>query len=106
MPPKLTSLPFPLSFDDITSSSPSYAWTLRGHRGPWSDAECLLRWHSVPSPRPFHSDDGDEDSDGDGPCSLINPHNRVQLALPAVAREHDDLYFGLDRNQEWRTLMR
>jgi hypothetical protein len=30
----------------------------------------------------------------------------VQLALPAVAREHDDLYFGLDRNQEWRTLMR
>lgn len=84
---------------------------MRGHRGPWSDAECLLRWHSVPSPRPSPShshseDDEDDDSDGDGPCSLINPYNRVQLALPAVAREHDDLYFGLDRNQEWRTLMR
>lgn len=36
----------------------------------------------------------------------MNVHNAMHVALPAVAREDDDLLFGLDRNHEWRTLLR
>jgi hypothetical protein len=58
------------------------------HRGNLTDAESLLRYHTV-----------DLSTDG-------NPYNAIHLALPAVASEFDDIYYGIDRNRDWRRLLR
>lgn len=58
-------------------------------RGPLSDAECLFKFHEV-----------DLEPERD------NPYNAIHLNLPAVTTELDDIYHFVDRNREWRRLLR
>ncbi len=53
--------------------------------GPYSNAECLLRYQSIP-----------ED----------NPNDGVRLFLPGVPIDNNDLYLFLDTLVEWRRLLR
>lgn len=60
------------------------------HRGSFSDAECLLKFHAVDMQHP----------------NKPNPHNAIHLSLPAVTTDFDDIYHIVDRNRDWRRLLR
>jgi len=55
-------------------------------KGNYSSAEILFRFHQVPKKH--------------------NPHNAVQLALPGVSTEYDDLIHLCKRTKDWREMLR